>query len=211
MSADVVGLFWGQTASPLKAVFKTCTPGAPGCGWGAGDMLTHSQNSYGTSTAAGAALLGIRFGSVYPSGLIVGGTNTMSFSSAAALVNYLPATGTPSGLTAILNNPLTSSSGQLGGEVAALQLNVDFSDAGWLTSAVPLGTLYFCNFTAVPQLNGQTVEQFLTTANWVLGGRSASLSADHISAVANAVNNAFAGGAPSAFAQSSLQAGTCVN
>jgi len=189
----------------------TCTPGAPGCGWSAGDMLTHNQDSYGTSTAAGAALLGVRFGNVYPSGLVVGGTNTMQFTSATAVVNYLPAVGGASGLTLNLINPLSSSSGQLGGDVVTLQLNVDLSDAGFLTSTVPLGSLYFCNFTAVPQLNGQTIEEFLTTANWVLGGGSAALSADRISAVANAINNAFVDGVPSSFAQATLQAGPCVN
>jgi hypothetical protein len=184
-----------------------CTPGKQGCGWSAGDMLTHNQDSYGTSTAAGAALLGVRFGSVYPSGLAVGSTNSMQFTSATAVVNYLPAVGGASGLTLSLINPLSSSSGQLGGDVVALQLNVDLSDAGFLTSAVPLRSLYFCNFTAVPQLNGLTIEQFLTTANWVLGGGSAALSADRISAVANAINNAFVDGTPSAFAQANLVAG----
>lgn len=133
----------------------------------------------------------------------------MQFTSAAAIVTYLPATGSPGSLTGSLTNPLTSSSGELGGEVLALQLNVDFSDAGFLASAVPLGSLYFCNFTAVPQLEGKTVSEFLTIANNIVGGSSATITAGTASAVANAVNSAFVDGAPSSFASTHLVNGNC--
>ncbi|MEX2151436.1 MAG: hypothetical protein WD793_14580 [Steroidobacteraceae bacterium] len=177
--------------------------------WSPGEMRTFSQASYGDSSTAAGALVTSRFSTVYPSGVIIGGTNTLQFTTATSVFNYLPATGIPASLTGSLTNPLSSSSGELGGELLALQLNVDLSDAGFLASAVPLGSLYFCNFTAVPQLNGQTVGQFVTTANWVLGGGGASISADVVSAVANALNNAFVDGTPSTFAQASLVAGAC--
>jgi hypothetical protein len=63
--------------------------------------------------------------------------------------------------------------------VLALQLNVDFSDAGFLlgTSGLHFGDLVLQNLTAantgfasLPALNGVTVRQFLADANTALGG-----------------------------------------
>jgi hypothetical protein len=65
------------------------------------------------------------------------------FSSADAVVHYLPTTGMPAALDTDLNNPVTTSAGVFGGDDLALQLNIDFSDAGVLTGAanVPSGDL----------------------------------------------------------------------
>jgi hypothetical protein len=132
----------------------TCTPGAPGCGWDPGDMLTFTQNSYGDAASAGGAVVSANFSSLYgASGIVIGGTNTLRFTGATEIFNYLPATGSPGALTGSLTNPLSSSAGDLGGHVLALQLNVDFSGAGVIAGAADLGSLHICNFTSVPQLN----------------------------------------------------------
>jgi hypothetical protein len=200
-----------QSCSTIEISGSTvCTPGAPGCGWSAGDMRTFTQSSYGDSTGAGGALIVSRFGTIYPSGVSIGGTNTMRFTSAAFAIDYLPATGTAAALTGSLTNPLTTSSGELGGELLALQLNLDLADAGFITNAVPFGSLFFCNFIAVPQLNGTTVDDFVADANWLLGGGGGTLSPATTSAVARALNNAFVDGTPSSFAQSTLKT-SCVN
>ena len=54
----------------------------------------------------------------------------MKLTSPAAIQNYLPAGGPAGVLNACLSNPSSSHSGSLGGEVLALELNVDFSAAG---------------------------------------------------------------------------------
>jgi hypothetical protein len=59
-----------------------------------------------------------------------------------------------------------------GGNVLALQLDVDFSDAGVLggTSGLAFGDLRMCNFTTLSALNGMTVRQYLALVNTLLGG-----------------------------------------
>lgn len=190
----------------------TCTSGAPGCGWDPGDMRTFTQNEYGDGSSAGGAVVGLNFSATFGgAGLTIGGANTIEFTNANAVFAYLPQTGPAGVLTGSLSDPITSSAGELGGEVLALQLNVDFSAANVLPSTADLGSLYFCNFTAVPSLNGQTVGGFLDAANVLLGGGGGSLSPSVTASVAAAVNSAFVDGAPSSFAQTSLQVGPCTN
>ena len=181
-----------------------------GCGWQQGDLVTFDQANWGTSTTAAGALLAANFSSLYgATDLVVGGIRTMRFSSHATVYSYLPASGLPGVLTFSLGDPTSTSSGEFGGEVVALQLNVDFSDADLLANTTPLGDLRFCNFTAVPVLNGQTVRQFLATANTILGGGSAPYGASTASIVASLINDAFADGTPSIFAQTNLFVGAC--
>ena len=175
------------------------------CGWQTGDVVTVDQIDWGESTTTAGALLNANFGTIYAgSDLVVGGNATMTFTSAGAVFSYLPAIGTVGVLTGDLQNPQSSSSGEFGGEVVALQINVDFSDADLLANTTALGDLRICNFTAVPALNGQTVRQFLATANSILGGASGPITAATASAVASLINTAFLGGAPSVFAQATL-------
>jgi hypothetical protein len=186
----------------------TCTPGAPGCGWKSGEMFTANQGSWDTGTAANA--LGSNFTALYSGSLVVGGTLTMTFTNATAVATYLPTLGSPAALNANLTNPLTSSAGELGGQVLALQLNSDLSTA--FGNDVSFGGLRICGFALAPAVNNMTVDEFLGTANWILGGGSAAFGAGTANAVANLLNNAFAAGAPSAFAQSNLvAAATCAN
>ena len=75
----------------------------------------------------------------------------------------MPATGTPAALVTDLNNPVTTSAGIFGGDVLALQLNIDFSDADVLTGAagVHFGDLILYGLTGpVAALNGQSVRGF---------------------------------------------------
>ena len=185
----------------------TCTPGAPGCGWELYDMQTAPQAAWGDGASIAGSLLSSNFDGFYPADLVAGGTNTLRFTSAAAVHAYLPAAGTPAGLTLSLQDPITTSSGELGGEVLGLKLNVDFS--ALLGNAVALGDLRICNFASVPVLNGQTVTQFLATANHVLGGGSASIGPTAAAAVARFINGAFTNGVPSTFAENNLVAGNC--
>ena len=203
-----------QKCSPVAVPGTTtpppCTPGTAGCAWKSGDIVTYSQTEWGSSTSTASALLGTSFSSLYGSSFTVGGARTITFTSAGAVVAYLPDTGPPGSLTSSLVDPTSSSGGELAGEVTALQINVDFSSADLLSSVSPLGELSFCN-TGLASLDGQTVNQFLTDANTLLGGGGGTFTVSVTAGIARAVNTAFAGGTPSSFAQASLVNGPCTN
>jgi hypothetical protein len=185
----------------------TCTPGAPSCGWDTGDMETASQPDWGDSTSAAGATLIATFNSFYPNDLVVGGTNELRFTDAAAVFVYLPASGSAGVLSSTIVNPITTSAGELGGEVTALKLNVDHSSQ--FGNATSLSGLTLCGLATLPTMNGQTVSQFLAIANHILGGGSASISAGQAAALARFINTAFVSGNPSSFAQANLVAGNC--
>src|ERR1700751_1941736 len=92
----------------------------------------------------------------------------MTFTSPAAIQNYLPAGGKAGELDACLNNPSTSHSGNLGGEVLALELNVDFSAAGFTEGpGGPFGSLNLCG--SGTSLDGMSISEILAAANKALG------------------------------------------
>jgi hypothetical protein len=158
---------WCDTAdvSSLGAGFPMCvactfTQG----GWG-GEPNGHNP----------ASMLADNFATVYPSGVEVGipggGGFSMIFTSQPAIETYLPAGGTAGVLNADLVDPASSSSGVFGGQVLALQLNVDFSAAGLPHGDDQvIGDLHLCNTGT--SLDGMTISQILVVANQVLGGGS---------------------------------------
>jgi len=190
-----------------------CSPGLPGCGWEDGDMVSYSQDSWGgdPTTSTAAALLLAQFDIVYGGGVaevgIIGAAGfSMAFTSAGAVLSYQPSSGGNAPLNNDLIDPTSTSSGAFGGHVLALQLNVDFTDAGKVsgTSGLQFGNLRLCGLTITPGYNGLTVRQFLAAANTALGGGSAVYLIDDISALAEDVTRAFDGGAASLFAQQHL-------
>ena len=195
----------------------SCAPGAPGCGWDAGDVVSYSQDSWGgnptTSTAAG--ILVANFMSLYGGGVEVGipgsGGFSMIFTSAAAVLNYQPSSGSPAALNADLVDPTSTSSGLYGGFVLALQFNVDFTNAGIVggSSGLLYGDLYLCGLTDTPIYNGVTIEEFLAAMKATLGGGTAFYSYDALAAVTSDVTTAFEGGAPSLFAQDHIFSTPC--
>jgi hypothetical protein len=87
----------------------------------------------------------------------------MKFDTASDVENYLPAGGTNGKLTANLINPTSSSSGTFGGDVLALQLNVDFNPG--------FGNLTLCGLNSnEADFDGMTVNQVLAVENAILGG-----------------------------------------
>lgn len=103
----------------------------------------------------------------------------------------MPAGGPVGPLTSDVVNPGSTSSGAFGGEVLALKINVDFSDAGVTlgTSGTSFGDLTLCNFTTLPLLNGLTVRQFLDVVNTLLGGGSSIYSIADLSPVTADLNH----------------------
>ena len=117
-----------------------------------GDFTTYVQGSWGTSSSAAGTLLTANFNSVYGAtfdtvtvGLPTTGF-TMTFDAPTAVFNYLPAGGSPGTLNGNLLDPTSTSSGTFGGDVLALQLNVDFSNAGFLPRF--LSARSFCRTSA---------------------------------------------------------------
>jgi hypothetical protein len=196
-----------------------CTPGAPGCGWEDGDMITYGQSNWGATPSPGnaATLLAANYNSVYAStfGVVRVGLPSpgfsMTFTGALPVLAYLPAVGTPAALTTNLVNPTSSSSGSFGGDVTALRLNIDFSDAGVLAGASGLafGNLRLCGLTATPALNGLTVREFSGVANTLLGGGSAAYSIATVAPIVGQLNGAFGAGNVTAWAQDHVVNGTC--
>ncbi len=133
---------------------KVCTATQGGWGQGAnGRNIGWMRNTF--------------WSTVYPSGFVTVGTgNHMTFTSAAAIENYLPAGSTPGVLPQNYTNPLTTPAGVFGGQVTALRLNVDFSNAGVNGWKPNLATTTI----ASGPLAGMTVAQVLAIAESVLGG-----------------------------------------
>jgi hypothetical protein len=150
-----------------------------------GDFITFDQDVWGDPLTTAGDLLEAHFDPVYfsvggllrvghPSGL------TMSFTSAEAIFDYMPAVGTPGSLNSSLVNPLSSASGQFGGSVVALKLNIDFSDAGHTlgTLGIPYGDLVIHDYSDFPQVNDLTIRQVLGEANICLSGAIVCSAAD---------------------------------
>ena len=197
----------------------TCTFIGAG-GWQTGDFLTYRPTEWGAEGTAADELLRAQFNTVYPSsttpgvlevGIIGSGGYSMAFNWLDPLLTFLPPITTPGQLDRDLVNPSSSSSGTYGGEVVALQLNVDFAGAGITAGAadVTFGDLTICNVPQLPLLTGLTVRQFLATANTLLGGGTGLYELSISLYIADELNRSFSYGTPTQFAQDNLVAGAC--
>jgi PEP-CTERM motif len=181
--------------------------------WSAGDVVTYNQGDWGDPTSAAGMLMSDKFNSVYPSDLFfIGSTSTgyfILFTNEANLDDFLPALGTPGPLDADLVNPSSSSAGVFGGEVAALKLNLDFSNAGLIpnSSGLLLGNLVLTGFSgSESSVNGMTVNQFFPLSQAALAGQATSLDFADVEDLASNINDAFDLGQPDSFAQDHLVA-----
>ncbi len=163
--------------------------------------------------ANAASLLQNNFGTLYTA-FVVGDLKgfVMFFGTSATLLTYLPQTGPVGPLNADLIDPTSSSAGAFGGDVSALKLNVDFTDAGLVhgTAAVRFGDLTINSLTTTPDFNGLTVRQALAVLDSVLGGLPTSDTYTDLDALARELDGAFGLGIPSQFAQDHLQAPSSV-
>src|SRR5580658_10061940 len=200
--------------------FLGCAVSASADVWQVGDETTYNQGVWGAPpNNVGAELLTAEFNTVYAStgGVIVGSPIsgfTMVFTDSAAVNAYLPEPGAYAPLDSnVLNPPAnTTSSGAFGGDVLALEFNVDFSDAGFLPAAsgIPFGDLVLEGFSSLPQIDGLTVRQFLGDMNTLLGGGSSIVSIDDLGTILSLLNSSFGDGVPEQFAQDHLVAPTVV-
>jgi hypothetical protein len=162
-----------------------------------------------------AGLLVANYTSVYaPSDLfeigILGPTGfSIIWSNTTDLLGFLPSSGVPAALDADLVDPASSSAGSFAGEVAALKLNIDFSDAGLLThpAGVAFGNLELVNFSgALSGLDGLSVRDLLGQVNVLLGGGAAGYTIDDVFETLDDVNASFNEGGPAtSFAEDHLE------
>lgn len=218
IASNLSRAFDGGVVSPFARdhlVIGAC----PAAGWQDGDVITYGQDTWGEvpTPTNPAGLLFVNFDAVYVSrgGLleigIPGATGfSARFHNASSLLSFLPQAGAPGPLTGDLLGPTTSPAGSFGGAVAALAVNVDFSDAGLTLGArgVPFGDLVLCGLPAQPLLEGMTVREVLAEANIALGGGIAVYSLNEMSILATVLSNAFDGGVVGSYAQH-LAIGSC--
>jgi len=183
--------------------------------WHDGDMVTYTQADWGDIPNGSniASTLVANYNDVYASTFDVFALGDLAgylvtFNGYDTLLVFLPQVGPVGPFDSSLMDPLSSSAGAFAGDVAALKLNVDFSDAGVITgtSAARLGDLTLSNLTTTTDLNGRSVRQALAAMNSALAGIPTSDTYDALDAVANQLDAAFFAGTPSTFAQDHLQA-----
>jgi hypothetical protein len=179
-----------------------------------GDFTTYGQGSWGddpTATNAAGILLA-RYFTVYGStsgelevGIPGASGASILFSNPNAVLAYLPALGLAASLLVDHSNPLATESRSFGGNVTALHLNVDFSDAGFTLGArgVQFGDLTIWGVPALP--DNTTVRQFLALVDTLLGGGSSSYTIANLARISDDLNRSFEGGSVSQFAQDHLR------
>ena len=211
-----------RIAVPALAGFLFCmtiSGSAQAAPFAVGDFITYSQDNWGTTGTAAAQLLNNSFDAVYPGGAEIGiigpAGNSALFTSASAVFNFLPASGSPDVLFTDVQDPISTSAGMFAGLALALQFNTDFSDAGVLSGSagIPFGDLVLVNLATFPNLNGLSVRQFLAVANTCVGGGScpsaaAGFDINETAQLADDLSHAFEGGTPTQFAQDHFRIAT---
>jgi hypothetical protein len=115
----------------------------------AGDFITHLQDDWGAASTVAGTRLSSYFNDIYGAvgyaevGISGAGGFSILVTSASSVFTYLPASGAPGSLLADLVDPTSTAAGIFCGEVLALRLNVDFSDAGYTRGSLgtPFGDL----------------------------------------------------------------------
>ena len=128
----------------------------------------------------------------------------MDFSSADAMLTYLPQSGAPGTLNASLTDPTSTSAGVFGGQVVGLDLNIGFSDLDALEhpAGVAFGDLILTDLSGtLAGLDGRTVRQFYEIVDAALGGGFEPFSIVDLAGLTNEINASFGGGYVADFAQ----------
>ncbi len=148
---------------------------------------TYTCNGWNASSCNGnaGALLQGNYNKCYQNGSVtIGGYGgySLTFTSATAVSDFVLQGGSPWMLMSSATNPTTSTAGVFAGDVLALRLNIDYSNAGITESG------FGNRVVTTGPLQGYTVNQVMTLANQVLGGQWWSLpSGMQVSDLDNAV------------------------
>lgn len=157
-------------------------------------LRTQTQGGWGAKPQGlnPGTFLHSKFSEVFPNGLVIGCGNTVTFTSAQAITDYLP-TGGPA---KVLMQSYTDPGGQLKnvfvGQLTALALNVGF-DSYFPTfgaSDIPLADMYIGS----GDFEGWTVAEVLGLAHQVLGGCNQDYTPSQLTEVLDRINNNYDNG-----------------
>jgi SprB repeat len=134
---------------------------------------TYTQGAWGANPCGGnaATFLQTNFAAVFPTGITIGCTNKLKFTTSTAIRNFLPSGGTAAALpSGTLINP-SCYSNVLAGQLLAATLNVKFDE--YFSSFAPAaGNLKNLVIASGPFV-GMTVQQLIDNANSKIGGCAA--------------------------------------
>jgi hypothetical protein len=131
-------------------------------------LVTYTQGGWGSKPRGNnpGSLLCKYFSAVYPVGYVTIGTGAkiLKFTSADAVIAFLPQGGTAGVLSGSATNPTSSGAGVLAGQLLAATLNLDFSNSG--RTAPGLGA----KKVGTGPLAGKTVTEVVALADSVISG-----------------------------------------
>jgi hypothetical protein len=155
-----------------------------------GNLCTYTQGGWGATPEGNnpGTYLHANFDAAFPNDLVVGCTYTLTFTTAQAVTNFLPASGQPAALTASSVNPATIKN-TLAGQVVALKLNTTFDafDEDFSESGADLGDAVITTGTFA----GWTVDELLAEAERALGGCGSQYTFSQLTDALTAVNESF--------------------
>jgi hypothetical protein len=189
--------------------------------WSNGAVIAYSQDAWGTPGTAAANFLFATFDAFTGGGIQIGmpvnsGLHSVIFTSAMAILNYLPNYGPPAPLTAFRIDP-SSDGGLFGGWVVAARLNLDYTDGGYLpgSAGVRWGDLRLCELQTYRAFNGLSIREFVDLSQRVFGGEfpqpDDGFTLTDLWDVLNDLDHAFDNGVPTAFAETHIFNGSCPN
>jgi hypothetical protein len=169
--------------SPVALIVAAIAAWAPPAAAGTfvfGEFVSYDQTIWGLDPVPNtpAGLLNDHFNTLYPGVFEVGiplasGGHFIEFTDRSTMLAYLPQSGLPGVLNANITDPDTTSAGAFGGDVAALKLDIDFSDAGLIAhpTGTAFGDLHLAGLSGgLAGLDDLTLRQLLDVANVMLGG-----------------------------------------
>ncbi len=157
-------------------------------------IRTETQATWGAVATTGtpAAYMSANFAAAFPSGLTIGCSRKLLLTSAAAVINFLPSSGTSSTLpSGTLTNP-TAYVNELAGQLVAAKLSVRFDELN--ASFSPATAMLKDMLVASGTFAGWTVQQVIDEADRKIGGCGSSYSRSALMNALTAINNGYAGG-----------------
>lgn len=184
-----------QSIEMYDYFFKYCKPEcADTCVIKPGDFRTQTQGGWGSTPHGNnpGTYLHKNFTGAFPNGLTVGcSLNTLKFTTAQAITDYLPDGGPGAVLAKSYINPVDLKN-VLAAQIVALSISVQFDlyDPNFGASAVSMGNLVI----GAGAFKGWTVKNVLAEANQVLGGCSSSYTPSQMTSVISSINENFVDG-----------------
>ena len=161
----------------------TCEP--PPCE----PLRTQTQGGWGAVPQGNnpGVYLHANFDDVFGAQLVIGCDNTLTFTSAQAITNWLPSGTTPEALPAGNITDPTTYNNVFAAQLLAATLNVgfDYDDADFGGGDQNLGDMYIADGAFA----GWTVNQLIEEANSAIGGCGSPYSYAELSAALDSINN----------------------